>query len=78
MVDHVLLAPNGREMWATSNAEGRLYVYDAENRAFVNEVDYYGKRISNVVKFINDGVLVMMTISGSKVDLNVYQKNAEQ
>ena len=27
-VDHVLLAPNGKEMWATSNGEGRIYVYD--------------------------------------------------
>jgi DNA-binding beta-propeller fold protein YncE len=28
-VDHLLLAPNGKEMWATSNGEGRIYVYDA-------------------------------------------------
>jgi DNA-binding beta-propeller fold protein YncE len=27
-VDHVLLSPNGKEMWATSNGEGRIYVYD--------------------------------------------------
>jgi|GEM_PF-4137322 len=54
------------------------YTYDAENREFVNEVDYYGKTIYNVAKFINDDVLVMMTISGRKVDLNIYQKNAGQ
>jgi DNA-binding beta-propeller fold protein YncE len=30
--DHVLLAPNGTEMWTTSNAEGVLYVYDAKSR----------------------------------------------
>jgi len=30
-VDHVLLAPNGKEMWATSNGEGRIYVYDTES-----------------------------------------------
>jgi len=30
MSDHVLLSPNGKEMWATSNGEGRIYVYDAE------------------------------------------------
>jgi len=29
-VDHILLAPNGKEMWATSNGEGRIYVYDTE------------------------------------------------
>jgi mono/diheme cytochrome c family protein len=31
-VDHVLLAPNGREMWATSNAEGRIFVFDTATR----------------------------------------------
>jgi len=31
-VDHVLLSPNGKEMWATSNGEGRIYVFDAATR----------------------------------------------
>jgi DNA-binding beta-propeller fold protein YncE len=31
-VDHVLLSPNGKEVWATSNGEGRIYVFDAETR----------------------------------------------
>lgn len=56
----------------------RAYTYDEVNKEFVNEVDYYGKTIYNVAKFINDDVLVMMTISGTKVDLNIYQKNANQ
>ncbi len=56
----------------------QTYKYDEENREFVNEVDYYGKTIYNVAKFINNDVLVMMTISGRKVDLNIYQKNAGQ
>ena len=30
--DHVLLSPNGKEMWATSNGEGSIYVFDAETR----------------------------------------------
>jgi len=42
MVDHVLLAPNGTEMWATSNAEGRLYVYDAETRELKTKIDMPG------------------------------------
>lgn len=42
MVDHVLLAPNGREMWATSNGEGRLYVYDAETRELTSKIDMPG------------------------------------
>ena len=31
-VDHLLLAPNGKEMWATSNGEGRIYVFDVNTR----------------------------------------------
>jgi hypothetical protein len=54
----------------------QAYTYDEKNREFVNEVDYYGKTIYNVVKFIKDDVLVMMTISGIKVDLHIYTKNA--
>lgn len=56
----------------------QAYTYDEENKEFVNEVDFYGKTIYNVAKFINDDVLVMMTISGRKVDLNIYQKSAAQ
>ena len=38
-VDHVLLAPNGREMWGTSNADGRIYVFDAEERVQTHAID---------------------------------------
>ncbi len=38
-VDHVLLAPNGREMWGTSNADGRVYVFDAEERVQTHAID---------------------------------------
>jgi len=31
-VDHILLAPNGKEMWATSNGEGSIYVFDVATR----------------------------------------------
>ena len=41
-VDHVLLAPNGREMWATSNGEGRLYVYDTDDRELIKVIDMPG------------------------------------
>lgn len=30
--DHVLLSPDGKEMWATSNGEGSIDVFDAETR----------------------------------------------
>ena len=30
--DHVLLSPNGKEMWVSSNGSGKLFVYDASSR----------------------------------------------
>lgn len=38
-VDHILLSPNGKEMWATSNAEGRIYVFDAESHDQIDVID---------------------------------------
>ena len=38
-VDHVLLAPNGREMWASSNGEGRIFVFDAATRKQIKVID---------------------------------------
>ena len=38
-VDHVLLAPNGREMWGTSNADGRIYVFDTQARIQTHAID---------------------------------------
>ena len=38
-VDHVLLAPNGKEFWLTSNGEGRIYVFDAESRKRTHMID---------------------------------------
>lgn len=37
--DHVLLAPNGKEMWATSNGEGRIYVFDAATHEQIKVID---------------------------------------
>ena len=41
-LDHVLLSPNGKEMWATSNGEGRIYVYDVETKELVKKIDMPG------------------------------------
>jgi DNA-binding beta-propeller fold protein YncE/cytochrome c553 len=38
-VDHILLAPNGKEMWATSNGEGRIYVFDAMTREHITVIE---------------------------------------
>lgn len=42
MVDHVLLSPNGKEFWATSNAEGRIYVFDAKERELITKIQIPG------------------------------------
>jgi hypothetical protein len=52
------------------------FVYDETTGEFVNTVDYYGKPIYNVLKFLDEDVAVMMTISGAKVDLQIYEKGA--
>ena len=38
-VDHVLLAPNGREMWGTSNADAKIYIFDTEQRIQTHTID---------------------------------------
>ena len=38
-IDHVLLAPNGKEMWATSNGEGRIYIFDAATHERIKVLD---------------------------------------
>jgi len=58
-VDHLLLAPNGREFWATSNGEGRIYVFDAVAREQTHVIDMpqYGDPHGLVwVHYDEDGV----------------------
>jgi len=37
--DHVLLSPDGKEMWVTSNGEGRIYVFDAATKEQLKVID---------------------------------------
>lgn len=37
--DHVLLAPSGKEMWSTSNGEGRINVFDAHTKEKIAVID---------------------------------------
>ena len=41
-VDHVVLSPNGREMWGTSNSDGKIYVFDVETREQTHVIDMPG------------------------------------
>lgn len=56
----------------------KTYTYDPEKKEFFWEIDYYGKTISHRARFINDNVLVTMLISGTKVAMDIYQKQPEQ
>ncbi|TCL08266.1 hypothetical protein BXY66_0301 [Shimia isoporae] len=42
MVDHVLLSPNGKEMWLTSNGEGKILIYSTETYEKIAEVPMPG------------------------------------
>lgn len=42
MIDHILLSPNGKEFWGTSNAEGLLYVFDADKRVLKTTIEMPG------------------------------------
>jgi DNA-binding beta-propeller fold protein YncE/mono/diheme cytochrome c family protein len=41
-VDHVLLSPNGREMWATSNGDGAIYVFDTSTHEQTHVIEMPG------------------------------------
>ncbi len=49
------------------------YEYDEATGEFVHETDFYGKPITNIVKFLRDDVMVMMVVSGQKVNMNLYE-----
>jgi len=50
------------------------FSYDQDRNEFNWDVDYYGKTITNLCKFINDETAVLMIISGRKVTTNIYRK----
>ncbi|MEH6581633.1 MAG: c-type cytochrome [Halioglobus sp.] len=54
-VDHVVLAPNGKEIWATSNAWGQIYVIDAESKEITKTLDMYGRGSTHGAVFVYFG-----------------------
>jgi DNA-binding beta-propeller fold protein YncE len=53
MSDHVLLAPNGKEMWVTSNGEGRIYVFDAATKEQLKVIDMPGRGDPHGLVWVN-------------------------
>ena len=39
VVDHVLLSPNGKEMWATANGDAQIFVFDEATREQTHVID---------------------------------------
>ena len=50
------------------------YAWDEERGEFSWDLDYYGKVITRKARFIDENVLLLMTISGRKVALDIYSK----
>ena len=50
--DHVILAPNGKEMWVSSNGSGKLFVYDVKSRELKSEIHLPGYGDVHGVPFV--------------------------
>lgn len=50
--DHVLLSPNGKEMWVSSNGSGKLFVYDIETRELKSEIHLPGYGDPHGIPFV--------------------------
>lgn len=52
------------------------YSYNEETKEFEWVLDYYGKKITHKAKFLSEDVMVLMKISGIKVSLDIYKRDA--
>jgi YVTN family beta-propeller protein len=51
-VDHVIMAPNGKEVWATSNASGQIYVIDTATKEVTNNINMDGRGSTHGAVFV--------------------------
>lgn len=65
---------DGRYAFFPDSDSSRSYAWDEEKGEFSWDLDYYGKIISHKARFIDENTLVLMTISGRKVALDIYSK----
>lgn len=61
--DHIILSPNGKEMWVSSNGAGKFFVYDVETRELIEEIPMPGYGDIHGTPFVyypedNKGILV--------------------
>jgi DNA-binding beta-propeller fold protein YncE/cytochrome c553 len=51
-VDHVVMSPDGKEIWATSNAWGQTYVVDTETKRITKTINNSGRGSTHGVVFV--------------------------
>lgn len=51
--DHVLLSPDGKEMWVTSNGEGKVLVYDAKTHEHLKTIYMPGRGDAHGLGFVH-------------------------
>lgn len=71
---HIEQDEEGRFLFESQRDPHRVYTWDEENREFSWELDYYGKIVAHKARFVDDDVLLMMTISGHKVEVDIYER----
>ncbi len=54
-VDHVLLSPDGKEMWLTSNGQGKILVFDAASKERIATIDLPGFGDAHGLVFVHYG-----------------------
>ncbi|MBI2938942.1 MAG: YncE family protein [Chloroflexi bacterium] len=55
MIDHLVLSPDGKEMWATSNGDGKIYVYDTTTYALLAAISLPGYGDAHGLAFAHYG-----------------------
>ncbi len=51
--DHVILSPNGKEMWVSSNGAGKLFVYDVKSREEIAQIHLPGYGDAHGMPFVH-------------------------
>lgn len=52
-VDHNVMSPDGKEIWATSNASGQTYVVDTGTKKITHTITNYGRGSTHGVVFVH-------------------------
>ncbi len=52
-IDHLLLSPDGKEVWGTSNGEGNVYVWDAQTHEQTHVIDMPGGGDAHGLVFVH-------------------------